>query len=655
MKNRHKFTWRNRLQYHFDNFMSKGGISVFLALLLIFVIAFLVMTGFRYLSEWLFPNQNLHDYNELPWDIFEQLIGLKDTGDHINSATKFISVMTIIIGLILFSSLVAFITNEFETRLQLLKKGKSIVVEENHTLILGFNEKVTDIINELIIANESEKNAVVVILSNKDKEEMDDFLRQRISDLKTTRVVTRNGSITNINNLRQVGVTMAKSVIILNDAKTSEPENLQTLADCRIVKAILAVMAANDEEHLPPIIVELHSEQYRKLAENLGQGKVTTLNESDILARILVQTSRNIGLATVYLNLVGFEGNEFYFYRPEKGWGSITFGQLPFHFYKCIPVGIKTKDGEITLGVDKEYQLLPEDQVIILSEDDSTIKFIPEPVINWQKIAYQSSDYCRIKQAEKHLIIGWNNKTAIALKEYAKYVCCSSSINLAINELTPEIQAEFNQIVKDFPEINMELFLVNFNVLEEIKKIQPYQYDSISILAIHGENTEEVDAQTLTILLQLRTVFKDYTQETGQTVKTELIAEIIDSEETDLVIKAGVKDFLLTNQFVSKILAQVSQEPDIMSIYQDLFSSEGKELYIKPISLYFNQSVLPNLTFADCLIAAQSRNEICIGVKKRTEKQDKSNNFGLYLIPTLDQKFHLTINDALITLAEDEF
>ena len=85
--------------------------------------------------------------------------------------------------------------------------------------------------------------------------------------------------------------------------------------------------------------------------------------------------------------------------------------------------------------------------------------------------------------------------------------------------------------------------------------------------------------------------------------------EKIISKSTSLVIKAGVKDFLLTEQFVSKILSQVSQEPDIMSIYRNLFSSEGSELYVKPISLYFPPEQISKLTFADCVLAAHNRNE----------------------------------------------
>lgn len=155
-------------------------------------------------------------------------------------------------------------------------------------------------------------------------------------------------------------------------------------------------------------------------------------------------------------------------------------------------------------------------------------------------------------------------------------------------------------------------------------------------------------------MLELRQVFKDYTAQTGNKVTTELIAEIIDSEDTDLVIKAGVKDFLLTNQFVSKILAQVSQEPDVMEIYRDLFSVDGSELYIKPISLYFPAEQIGKLTFADCVLAAQNRDELCIGVKISTQAQDKGKNFGIDLVPSLDKQLNLTLDDALITLAEDE-
>ncbi len=77
-------------------------------------------------------------------------------------------------------------------------KGRSKVVESGQTLILGWNERVIDIIRELIIANESEKKASVVILAEVDKEEMDDGVFTLITDTKTTKIVTRNGSTSSL-------------------------------------------------------------------------------------------------------------------------------------------------------------------------------------------------------------------------------------------------------------------------------------------------------------------------------------------------------------------------------------------------------------------------------------------------------------------------
>ena len=647
-------SWQKRLQYNFDNFMSKGGFSVFLALLSGFFVAFVLMTIARYISEWFFPNENIDDYSDFSWDVFVQLIGLRDTGDNANFATKFVGVLTIFIGLVLFSSLVAFITQEFEAKLQDLRKGKSPVVEENHTLILGFSERVIDIIQELVLANESEKDAAIVILSQEDKEEMDDFLRDNLGDLKTTRVVTRNGSITNLSDLDKVGIKVAKSVIILNQSKVSDSEELKLLSDARVLKSILAVVAANEEEKLPSIVVELQSEQYRRLAENFVPGAVTTLNEADILARILVQTSRSAGLAIVYLNLVGFEGNEFYFYRPKDGWPNINFGELPFHFSNGVPLGVRQVSGDLIIGPDKNYQLASDDEVIVLAEDDSTINFSPVRVVQPQALGY--SDYRKTleRKTEKHLVIGWNSKAPIVLREYAKFLINDSQVNLAVQNLSSQVQAEFDKISKDYQHLKMSALEVNLDSIRSLKRLKPQEYNSISILAGSGENAEEIDARTLTTLLELRQIFRDYTAETGKEVTTELIAEIIDSEETDLVIKAGVRDFLLTNQFVSKILAQVSQEPDVISIYRELFSADGSELYIKPISLYFPPERIGKLSFADCVLAAQSRNEVCIGVKISSQSKDKEKNFGVNLAPSMNQLFNLTLNDALISLAEDE-
>ena len=648
-----QFSWQKRLQYKFDYFMSQGGFSVFLALLSGFFAAFISMSVFRYIVESLFPNPYVEKSSDLLWEVFVQLTGLGGTGGKGNFGTKLVGIITIFVGLVLFSSLVAFITQQFENKIYLLRKGKSLVIEEDHTLILGFNDRILDLIKELIIGNKSQSYAASVILSEEEKETMDDFLRNNVDDRKTTKLITRNGSVTNINNLNKVGVKFAKSVVILNDANNSDSEDFKALSDARVVKSILAIVAANEGLQLPPIIGELHSKKYRIIAQNIAPNVVTIINEANILARILVQTSRHIGLASVYLDLVGFAGNEFYFYRPESGWCNLTFGELPFHFPQSMPLGLRFGDGSLRLNPQKDYKLAANDEIIVLAQDYSAIKFESQPVVQPQKISLGNRKR-QERTTEKHLLIGWNKKTAIALREYPNYLLPGSQITLLVRSLSNKKKQKFQQIAEANPQIKIHLLETDLDLAAEIKALNPWEFNSISILASRGKNAEEIDANTLTTLLEIRQIFQDYTAQTGEEVHTDLIAEIIKSEDTDLIVKAGVKDCLLSNQLVSKILAQVSQETDVMLIFDELFSAEGSELNIKPISLYFSPEHLSKLTFADCVLAAQDRDELCIGIKTATTTDSKESKFGIKLLPSLEQSFQFTLNDFLIVLAENE-
>lgn len=50
------------------------------------------------------------------------------------------------------------------------------MILSNHSLILGEGDKLIPIISELAMANESEGGGTIVILSQKDKEELEELL-----------------------------------------------------------------------------------------------------------------------------------------------------------------------------------------------------------------------------------------------------------------------------------------------------------------------------------------------------------------------------------------------------------------------------------------------------------------------------------------------
>jgi len=60
-------------------------------------------------------------------------------------------------------------------------------------VILGWSSEIFDIIDELIIANESQRNPSIVILTSKFRGEIQYMIKNKINNLKNTRIIYRNG------------------------------------------------------------------------------------------------------------------------------------------------------------------------------------------------------------------------------------------------------------------------------------------------------------------------------------------------------------------------------------------------------------------------------------------------------------------------------
>ncbi len=645
----HELNLKGRLQYRFDNFMSKGGFSVFAALILLFFGAFILMSVVRVVVNIIAPQENFTGIFDQFWREFLQIsdagaIAEDSDGNVLNKIT---GIITVFLGLILFSSLVAFITSQFEAKLSELRKGKSNVAEKNHTLILGFGDRVLEIIRELVIANESEKNPAIVVLAEKEKDEMDDFFRERLPDTKNTRIVTRSGSTSSIFMLRKVSAPGAKSVVILNDAAVDAGDDQKTLADARVLKTILALISCTGEENAPPIIAEFHYKNMRNLAKNILPEKISIIDEHSILAKLMVQTSRVSGLAQVYDNLVGFEGCEFYFYKPEGGVKGLKYSEIIFRFSDCSVLGLRMSDGTIKLNPSPD-EVCGDDEVIVLAEDDSVIKFLKEPVpVN----PLESKGYMpHPKSIENQLIVGWSGKTPTILAEYRNYLAKGSRIDVVVPEIFEFMKKDFASIQKKNPGIKMKLVVGNIHSPATIEKLKPEQYDNVIILSGDGGDSELRDSETIATLLQFRGYFKNSLK---KETSTQLITEVADSENIEVIQEAGVKDFLISNQFVSKIYAQVSEEPDVLMIYDDLFSEEGSEVYVKPVSRFLKY-IPESITFGELCAAAIKRNETCFGVRLKSEETDITKNFGIYVNPPKSKVFSLTEEDWLITLSEDD-
>ena len=107
-------------------------------------------------------------------------------------------------GLIIVASLIGIVSGAFDSKVEELRKGRSRVLEHDHTLILGWNSKIHSIVHELAIANESRGRASIVVLADKDKVEMEDEIRLAAGNLGKTTVICRTGDPKSLTDLAMV-------------------------------------------------------------------------------------------------------------------------------------------------------------------------------------------------------------------------------------------------------------------------------------------------------------------------------------------------------------------------------------------------------------------------------------------------------------------
>ena len=202
------------------------------------------------------------------------------------------------------------------------------------------------------------------------------------------------------------------------------------------------------------------------------------------------------------------------------------------------------------------------------------------------------------------------------------------------------------------PTILVTINEIDLNNLNSLDKINPISFNSLLILSPSGTTIEEMDAYVISLLIRIRQILRK--SQSNEWPK--LITEVMDSDNIDIILNSGVEDFMVSNQFVSQIMAQVSEEPLALDVYDDLFQSEGSELYIKPATYYFNfkDNKPIKVAYGECVQAALLRKEVIIGLQIHDQQKNREKMFGIKLIPSKEKEFTIKPDDGFIALAEDE-
>ena len=226
-------SFRQKFQYRFDNLMSRGTPAMvgmlFLLSLIVILLAAAVISGLHITQ--LDPPDTL-SFGEAFWESLMRTLDSGTMGGDTGLGFRLIMFVVTLGGIFVVSALIGVLSNGLEDQMDHLRKGRSQVLETNHTLVLGWSAQIFTVLNELILANENQTNARIVVMADKDKVEMEDEIKERVAIKGRTRIICRNGSPIDPNDLEIASPHTAKAIIVL------PPENSDP--DTDVVKTVLA-------------------------------------------------------------------------------------------------------------------------------------------------------------------------------------------------------------------------------------------------------------------------------------------------------------------------------------------------------------------------------------------------------------------------------
>lgn len=631
-----RHTLRQRLRYRFENTLAAGSGAVIgwlaVASALIIAIASAIILLFRIPAA--------EDSTE-PWSLSESLwnnlMRALDAGNLAGDTgwgLRMVSLLVTIGGIFIVAILIGSISSGIEDAISELRKGKSLVIEKDHTLILGWGPKVFQIISELVIANENQQRPRIVVMADMDKVEMEDELRQKVTDTRNTRIVCRTGSPIDLDDLKLVAFNDAKSIIVIS------PED-SDFQDTFVIKSILAI--TNNPERRPEpfhITAEIRDARNFEAAKLVGGDELTVLLSAEIISRLTAQTCRQSGLSVVYTELLDFSGSEIYTIE-EKALTGRSYRELIGAYNHCTVLGIRKKDGQTLLNPSMNTILDTGDGVIVIAEDDDRIILSQEAPTSPLFEAIRTNGKAAASP-ERTLIMGWNEKAGRIILELDHYVPAGSRV-LLVSEQEPP-QAELDEIREQLQHLNLHTEQADLTARKVIDRIAPVEYDHVILLCDQELDVQEADAKILISLLHLR----NHAEQHGKDLN--VVSEMRDIRNRTLAEVAKADDFIVSDNMISLLLSQISENKALADVFNQLFSNEGSEFYIRPIGDYVETDV--EMDFHTLLEAAAGKQETAIGYRIAADSRNAEKAYGVNCNPVKSQKLKFQPDDRIIVLAE---
>lgn len=629
-----KFTTRQRLRYRIDASLARGiwGVLAWLGLL---ALAFVIVIGLLLtITGWYADEGERPSFISGAWYALTRSLDPGTVSGDSGGDLRIVGIIVTIVGIFLAAAIIGLVSSAIDNRVESMRRGRSLVVEDGHTIILGINDKLPSVIGELIEANSSERDHAIVLLCPQDPVEVGDEIRSAVGDFKSSRLVVRSGMPTRVSDVELLNPSGAKSVIVLLPDDGS---------DADVVKSVLALTRAAGDDATCVIVAELSDIDVADALQEAFGDRVLTVASPDVIARIGAQVARSPGLGVIYQELLDFEGDELYSTAVSGAWVGRNYGEAQLSSSKGTVVGVHFADGRTILNPAPGTVLQAGDHLIAIAEDDSVYRLDQAPE-TW---APDSSRLASALPAERDrtLLIGWSQLAPRVAKEIDIHVASGSDLHVLVD-------MDDTGVNNAIAEADLRNLTVTVHTGDSIRReaiqraLADGPFDHILILGERdAHDADESDARTMLALMQLRRALADvdYTPS--------VVAELLDPHGVELTGSDDGQDFIVSQRLIGLMLAQLSENPRLAPVLDDLFGSVGSAVSMEPADRYLPAG---SYTFTDIVRACREWGVTAIGYKSASAVGVAGAlPGGIRLNPDRTTTFALGESDSIIVLANE--
>lgn len=544
----------------------------------------------------------------------------------------------IFIGMISFTgAVIGYVTNYISTFIDNANMGIKKLHISNHVIILNWNTRASEIINDLLYCNQ--KRTVVVLVDSR-KAEIEKEIEERLADTITRENATlykqcenmgfmqkvmtykrnklhnnitvfiREGDVFSSKQLHDISLEYARTVIILgNDVnnticKFEHRERIEEInkGNSQTVKTLMQVAditSASYSADNQKIIVEIIDDWTWELVEKIikckqvdGKCNIVPVRVNRVLGQILSQFSIMPELNLAYRELFSNKGAAFFAVeQPVTEEEIFIKDYLNAHKY-AIPLTFMNSKGKMHAfyAANSEKDILKCDGLTI-----STYK-VDENEEYWI-------------EKKNVIILGHNSKCKDIMQGFASfrgewnYKDGSGEI-LKIVVIDDEKSLEKLNYYREYPFVtdtivaniyDRELICATINAF-----VDSYQGDtSILILSDDAVLNEDIDANAMANLVYVQDIInaKKESDPEFEEESIDVIVEIIDPKHHDIVSSYSVNNVVISNRYISKMITQIGEKESLYDFYLDILTydtdnSQGyqsKEIYTKKVSRFFDE------------------------------------------------------------------